>query len=141
MNIQDQGSDAWNFGGTWEFENNIIIDTHNLPYQSPYWKEPETAGGNLWFNAGGGTPAEAPSWSTSNLNNVDPQMNNLGENRYTIGETSPANNSGVVTTLSISHDLAGVPRGGVGEISIGAYEYSGAAKAPPSATQLIIINE
>ena len=140
LHIQGQGSDTWNFGGTWEFENNIIVDTHDLPYHSPYRKKPETAGGNLWFNGGDGAPATVPPWNTSNFNNIDPQMNSLGENRYTIGETSPANNSGVASTLSISHDLAGVPRGGEGEISIGAYEYSGLAKAPPSATQLIIID-
>ena len=140
LHIQGQDTPLWRFGGTWEFANNIIVDIHNLPYQSPHWKKPEITGGNLWFNDGNGTPAAVPSWSTSNLNNVDPQMNSLGENRYTIGETSPANNSGVASTLFISHDLAGVPRGGEGEISIGAYEYSGAAKAPPSATQLIIID-
>ncbi len=143
LHIQGQGSDTWNFGGTWEFENNIIVDTHNLPYHSPYRKAPETAGGNLWFNGGDDTPAAVPPWSAPelNFNNINPQMNSLAENPYTITETSPANNAGVVPTLPISYDLAGVPRGGAGEISIGAYEYSGAAKAPPSATQLMIIDE
>ncbi len=143
LHIQGQGSDTWNFGGTWEFENNIIVDTHNLPYHSPYRKEPETAEGNLWFNGGDDTPAAVPPWSAPelNFNNINPQMNSLAENPYTITETSPANNAGVVPTLPISYDLAGVPRGGAGEISIGAYEYSGAAKAPPSATQLMIIDE
>jgi hypothetical protein len=102
-----------------------------VTYQSPFWKEPDIAGGNLWFNDGDGALAAVPPWGRSNLNNIDPKMNNLSE-------ISPANNSGMATTLSISHNLAGVPRGGEGEISIGAYEYSGAAKAPPSATQLMI---
>ena len=106
LHIQGQGSDTWNFGGIWEFENNIIVDTHDLPCHSPYRKESEAAGGNLWFNGGDGTPATVPPWNASKFNNVDPQMNGLGENRYTIGETSPANNSGVASTLSISHDLA-----------------------------------
>jgi hypothetical protein len=66
-------------------------------------------------------------------------MNNPSENSYTIAETSPANNSGVVTSLSISHDLAGVPRGGAGEISIGVYEYH-SEKSPPSQTTLTIID-
>jgi len=136
LNIQDQGNPEWNFGGTWEFENNIIVDTNNLPYQSQYWKEPGEKDGNLWFNGGDNTPATAPSWSTSNLTNDNPQINNLGENSYTIGETSPAHNSGVITTLSITHDQVGIPRGGEGEISIGAFEYNGTAKAPPSAAEL-----
>ncbi|VAW48355.1 hypothetical protein MNBD_GAMMA03-1818 [hydrothermal vent metagenome] len=137
LHIQGQDSPNWIFGGTWEFKNNIIVDTNDLPYQSGVWKEPDIAGGNLWFNGGDGTPSAVPSWSTSNFSNVDPLMNNLG----VISKISPANNSGVASSLSISHDLAGVPRGGVGEISIGAYEYNGAAKAPPSATQLMIIDE
>jgi len=122
-----------------------IVNTHNLPYQSSLPKAPDgTAKGNLWFNNGDGTLPTVPSWSAPefNFNNINPQMNSLAENPYTITETSPANNAGVVVpTLPIPHDLAGVPRGGAGEISIGAYEYSGMAKAPPSATQLMIIDE
>ncbi len=69
------------------------------------------------------------------------RLKGTAENPYTITETSPANNAGVISTLPIPYDLAGVPRRGAEEIFIGAYEYSGAAKAPPSATQLMIIDE
>lgn len=92
--IQDHGSPAWNFGGTFEWHNNIVYDTHNVDYvHQQYFSLPQSSSNNLWYNGGDGYPATPPSFDSDALS-VDPLFQNIDDKNFLISEGSPAEGIG-----------------------------------------------
>ncbi len=119
IRVQATGSPAWIFGGTWEFINNIVVDTNDLPFEIPqYWDTPDMGHNNLWYSPFSQT---LPSWNMNSVS-TDPQFINpvIGGN-FALNQGSPASNSGANTTNIVKRDLVGFLRNS-GSISIGAYE-------------------
>lgn len=116
------GSGLWTFGGTWEFINNIIVDTNDLPFTpESSVKLPSISKNNLWYNGGDSTPSGHPSWDTS-VQSGDPGVDEFAVGSYTLKATSPATANGADTSSLVNYDLTGYPRP-PGAFSIGAFEY------------------
>lgn len=122
--IQDNGSASWNFGGTFEWVNNIVVDTNNLPYShSVYYKIPSVHGNNIWYNGGDGNPSAVPVWDAGALS-VNPLFVNPSANDFRLQSSSPAINAGASLVSSlVASDLSGVARPQGSAYDIGAYEY------------------
>ena len=132
LQVQDHGHTDWNFGGTWEFVNNIVVDTHDRPYESAsYWKAADVSGNNLWFNGGDGVPAAPPSWDASPLSS-DPKFVDSTALRFDLTETSEAKSGGRDLKPTVMLDMKGIPR--TASPSIGALQYHDQSlPAPPKA--------
>lgn len=134
INVQGTGSAAWIFGGTWEYTNNIVVDTNNLPYEYPtYWKAADVKGNNLWYNGGDGNPANPPSWDVAPLTS-NPLFVNQAIGNYRLQGGSPAKGTGTSTVGAGLKDLLGKNRP-MPNYSIGAFEAASVAPASPTAKQ------
>lgn len=134
INVQGTGAADWVFGGTWEFRNNIIVDTNNLPYEYPtFWKPADVKGNNLWYNGGDGNPASPPSWDTAPLTS-DPLFVNQPMGDYKLEGGSPAKGTGTSAVGAGLKDLLGKNRP-MPNYSIGAFEAASVAPAPPTGKQ------
>lgn len=92
--VQANGDSAWNFGGTFEWHNNIVYDTHDIDYvHTTYFALPQSSTNNLWYNGGDGYPANPPSYDSSALS-VDPLFQDISDNNFLISEGSPAEGMG-----------------------------------------------
>lgn len=134
LQVQGNGSADWNFGGTWEFVNNIVVDTNNLPYEYPtYWKPADIHSNNLWYNGGDGNPAMAPSWDTAPIT-LNPQFVNPNGGFFNLQKGSPAINAGTITRPTVLNDIIGTSRSLPGRnYDIGAFQYINTTTVAPSA--------
>ncbi len=122
IRVQATGSPAWVFGGTWEFINNIFVDTNNLPFEIPqYWGAPDVGHNNLWYSS---SAQALPSWNMNSISTNPQFVNPVIGGSFMIDENSPANNAGANTSAVVKRDITGTLRGATGSISIGAYEYT-----------------
>ncbi len=119
IRVQATGSPAWIFGGTWEFINNIVVDTNNLPFEIPgYWDIPDAGNNNLWYSPSAQT---LPSWNMNSVSTNPQFVNPIVGGNFALGETSPAVSAGANTSGVVSRDLFGNLRN-PSNMSIGAYE-------------------
>lgn len=112
------------FAGTWEWRNNIVVDTKNMPYlNSTYHKvAPSIASNNIWYNGGDGNPSSPPSWDNSPVT-ADPLFVAPSINDFRLTENSPAKDAGYDASNVLKRDIIGIPRVGQGTaFDIGAYE-------------------
>ncbi|MCC6502896.1 MAG: hypothetical protein IT362_07155 [Deltaproteobacteria bacterium] len=120
--VQDKGSAEWNFGGRWEWVNNIIVDTKNRPYEdATYWDAADVTGNNLYFNGGDSYPAAPPSWDSS-ASTANPMFIDVANKLFGLREGSPALGTGRSTTPVVVRDIRGMVRGQGRNYSIGAFE-------------------
>ena len=125
-----------NFGGTWEWRNNIVVDTDDNPYFNTDPPSPTAASNNLWYNGGDGNPASPPSWDTNPLTS-DPLFANPGVNDFHLQATSPCRDSGSAAVFSVCpRDLDGTLRPQGSGYDIGAYEFL--ADLPPDTIPPVI---
>jgi len=124
------------FGGTYEFVNNIIVDTTNSPYQASGVKAPTVSSGNIWYNGGDATPAAPPSWDPT-AKSSDPMFVDPVNGYFNPRELSPALSGGTDTTSVGIRDLRGIKRGLGKPVTIGAFEFL--ETIPPAAPQLLTI--
>lgn len=122
------------FAGTWEYKNNIVVDTNNLPFSCNNVKPLPAASNNIWYNGGDGNPASPPSWDTNSITS-DPLFVNPGSNDFRLKEGSPAIDAGYNATNVLTRDIIGVPRPQGDVFDIGAYEFDKGTVPdyPPSA--------
>jgi len=122
--IQDNGSATWNFGGTFEWINNIVVDTDNLPYShSVYYKTPSVSSNNIWYNGGDGNPSSVPAWDPT-ASSANPLFVNPSVGDFTLQSISSAINAGssLVSSL-VTRDYFGISRPQGSAYDIGAFEY------------------
>ncbi len=123
--VQDNGNPTWNYGGTYEFFNNIIVDTKNLPFTHPtYWKTPVGSGNNIWYDPEG--TLSPPVWEsspiTANPEFIDPENGNFKLNKDT---NSPGIDAGsAIVSLVVWQDIQGNTRPQGAGFDIGAFEYA-----------------
>jgi hypothetical protein len=143
---------GWPFAGSWEFRNNIIVDTMNEEeyFHSHYCcKGLAGASNNLWYNGGDGTPSSVPGWDSATQSG-NPQFLGAAGMNFRILQGSPAvdNGSGGVASV-VRADLDGNQRpmdgngSGTGEYDIGAYEYAGDVivdTTPPGEPQNLFVS-
>lgn len=118
IHIQGSGSAAWVFGGNFEWTNNIVVDTNNLPFEQAGSKAAMVHSNNLWYNGGDGNPASPPSWDAA-AKTSNPLFENTAAFDFRLQATSPARNNGIDTF--VRYDIKGLLRP-VGP-SIGAFEF------------------
>lgn len=123
------------FGGTWEFVNNIVINTNNVPYRSTNggfaFVNPALATNNIWYSPGGTQPS--PSWETNQIT-TNPLFINLTLSDLHLQSASPAIDTGSsLVSAIVTRDLNGNPRPQGSSWDIGAYEYI-SSYTPPSDT-------
>lgn len=107
-------------GGTWEYQNNIVVDDSDLPFALEPSAPPQAVGGNLWHGPAGG--AEPPAWDTGPLT-ADPLFLAPEVGGYALSAGSPAIDSGIDVGAVVSRGLAGTSRPQGDGYDIGAYEY------------------
>jgi plastocyanin len=122
--IRVRANDANAFGGTWEFKNNIIVDTRDIDYSNEsYMKAPTASSNNLWYNGGDGNPASPPSWDTSPLTSA-PSFVNPGAHDFRLQSDSPCKEKGTSTVSGVvTRDMDGIPRPQADKYDIGTYEF------------------
>ncbi|EKD27033.1 MAG: hypothetical protein ACD_79C00917G0001 [uncultured bacterium] len=116
---------SYNFSGTYEFINNIVVDTNNLSFvtkTNP--KLPRAATNNIWYNGGDNIPASTPDWSLNTITS-NPLFVNPSKNNFYLQQNSPAINSGSLSVVQVvTKDFIGVNRPYGQYFDIGAYEYT-----------------
>ncbi|MEW6109469.1 MAG: hypothetical protein AB1632_09935 [Nitrospirota bacterium] len=119
------------FKGTWEFKNNIIVDTNNVLYSvDSNMSTPAASDHNLWYNGGDGNPANPPAWDSSPIT-TNPLFENPGAGDFRLQSTSPARNSGTSTVSPIvTRDFYGGIRVVPYDIGAANYSYSTAPASP-----------
>lgn len=132
LDVQGSGDDH-RFGGTWEYVNNIVVDTNDRPYEYPtYGDTADVHTNNLWYNGGDSTPASPPSWDTSPVS-TDPLFTNAGAGDFSLQSSSPAKGTGANLSATVTHDLLGNPR--TLPFDMGAIAYV-TAGAPPTYSEV-----
>jgi hypothetical protein len=122
------------FGGTWEFINNIVVDTHDLQFTplGTYQKPPTTSHNNLWYNGGDSTPSSAPSWDTAPLT-LKPSFGNPTTD-FSLNTDSPARGKGSTDVGSIvTQDLLGMSWSGI--YDLGPIKYTSNPDPSPSTSE------
>ena len=117
-------SAQFSYLGTWEWVNNIVVDTKNIPF-SYYTDNHELTlvRNNIWYNGGDGNPASPPSWDTNPITS-NPLFVNPSLNNFALQSTSPAINAGSSLVSSIvNKDFFGLTRPQGAGYDIGAFEY------------------
>lgn len=125
------------FGGTYEFVDNIIVDTTNSPYLASGTKAPAASSGNIWYNGGDSTPAAPPSWN-STANTSDPMFVDPANGYFNPKASSPALTGGADTTAVAARDFRGIKRGLGKPVTIGAFEFI--ETLPPAPPKSLIVN-
>ena len=110
---------------TYEWKNNIIVDTEGKPWHfDSALKTPTVITTNIWRS----TTVTPPTFDTSPIT-ADPLFTNVATNDFTLQSTSPARDTGTSQASLFTRDLKGVLRGSTWDI--GAFEYAeGEAPAP-----------
>ena len=126
-------SGLYYYAGTWEFSNNIVVDTNNL---SLYVKTnpilPESAYNNLWYSL---ASSEPPTWDNNRIT-ADPLFKNTALFDFSIQPNSPAVNAGSSSVSGVvTRGFLGIPRPQGAGYDIGAFEYSDQSydATPPAA--------
>lgn len=115
--------------GTFDFKNNIIMDTKDKDFYVDQGVDPTYYSNNLWYNGGDGSPAGPPSWDTNPITS-DPLFINPSLNNFQLQSASPAINAGTSSVSSIiSKDFLGISRPQGSGYDIGAFEYDEGAVA------------
>lgn len=125
--VYDQGSSMWNFQGSFEWLNNIVVDTNDLPFSEPiYFKTPSVSTNNIWYDGGNGQPVSAPVWDTAwDDQMADPLFANAAGGDFSLNTDSPAVDSGTAQAAPVvSRSLLGIPRPQQGGYDIGAFEHT-----------------
>lgn len=92
--VQGSGSSMWVFGGTWDWFNNIVVDTNNLPYEKPnYSSVPMKKGNNIWYSGGDGNPSALPAWDINPISK-NPEFVNPENGDFRLTKDSPARDAG-----------------------------------------------
>lgn len=134
--VQGGAGTGWDFGGTWEMKNNIIVDTKDVPYVwTSNGKAADVSSNNLWYNGGDGNPAAPPSWDAGALTS-SPLFADPAKGYFNLQIGSPAMGTGTDTSPVVTRDFRGLPRGLGKSYSIGAFEYikSSLPSAPSALT-------
>ncbi len=119
--VQTGGSQDWAFGGTWEWINNIVIDTKNLPYEDPVYADiPDSYGNNVWYSIAGSTHP-VPTWNTDSIMS-DPLFADPEQGDFRLKSGSPCIDAGAELLSVAARDFHGKNRGD--SFDIGALEYS-----------------
>lgn len=89
--IQANGSDSWNFGGSFEWTKNIVVDTYGRNFVDPsYTATPTLSEKNGMYSTVG--IKNLPNWS--GINTSDPQFENVAGNNFLLKATSSLAGSG-----------------------------------------------
>jgi len=124
FNIPETGSNYSGFGGTYEFSNNIIVDTNNFAFEPSDYKTPTTMENNIWYSSfGQTTPAEDTDPITTN-----PLLVGGSPFDYKLQASSPAIGAGSNVSVLVVDDIAGTLRGV--PLDIGAFEYAEGEAVP-----------
>ena len=116
--------DRKKFAGTWEWINNIVVDTNNRPFVSPELKNkpPAAAHNNIWYNGGDRKPRQVPDWDRS-PQTTDPLFINTADFDFRLRHESPGVSSGSPAVGKIvERGLNGNPRGKAAGYDIGAFQ-------------------
>ena len=125
--IPSSGSNNVAFGGTYEFINNIIFDTKNLPFEGGSdLKTPTAMRDNIWYSSFG---RAAPTEDTNPIT-TNPSLVGGSPFDYRLSASSTnAIGAGYDVSALVTDDLRGMLRGV--PLDIGAFEYAeGEAPAP-----------
>ena len=115
--------DDFNFGGKYDWVNNLVIDGNNLPYYAAGIKLPDVSNNNLWYNGGDGNPANLPSWDTNPIIS-NPLFINPSSNNFALQSNSPAINAGSsLVSEIVNKDFLSLSRPQGSGYDIGAFEY------------------
>jgi hypothetical protein len=128
-------TESYNFGGfagTWEFINNIVVDTHGFPFftsENPH--TPTAHGNNIWYDSGNLLSDTIPDWDTPWADQqADPLLDDQINGAFCLQSGSPAIDSGSDAVSSVlDADLLGRSRPvdgdnfGSAEFDIGPCEY------------------
>ncbi|HBO16737.1 MAG: hypothetical protein UR69_C0001G0298 [Candidatus Moranbacteria bacterium GW2011_GWE2_35_2-] len=126
LKVHHQVGSEYSFGGTYEWKNNIVVDTKGYPFiLESSCQTPLSINNNLWFSVSN-TSLTLPSWDSIAVNQ-NPLFTSPFTNDFTLQSTSPAINAGT-TLASIPNDFLGVSRPQGISYDIGAFEYVSAAE-------------
>ena len=118
----------WQYPGTWNYENNIVIDTLGARYEPVITnKTPISSTHNVWYNGSDGIPASPPAWDSGYIT-ADPLLTDPTGGDFTLQSGSSAIGFGDVWAAS-EYDFYGVYRG-ADVFDAGALEYDSALSAP-----------
>jgi hypothetical protein len=108
-----------------EFKNNLVIPAPN----SGGYTDSEVFSGwgtgifenNFWYGKSSPTGPDISPVAGSGI--LDPGFVDVTNGDLHLSATSPARNTGIVTTIVVQSDIDGNPRNMGGSIDVGAYEY------------------
>jgi len=123
--LSDSNATFWHggqyrFGGTFEWVNNIVVNTKGIRYDIGSFKIPNVRGNNLWIDLTGNQ--SAPSWDTGAITS-DPRFVDPSNGYFNLKQDSPARATGANTGSVTTRDLRGIKRGASIPYSIGAFEF------------------
>jgi len=127
--IPSSGSNYITFGGTYEFVNNIVVDTKGFTFEPTDLKTPNVMQKNVWYSSTQSPPAEDTDPITTNPNLVG---GSPFDYRLSASSTN-AIGAGYDASALVTDDLRGMLRGV--PLDIGAFEYAeGEAVPTPTPT-------
>src|SRR3989339_1107318 len=88
--------------GSYEWKNNIVVDTHNYSFFGARIKTPSAASNNLWFSLGGNH--SLPDWENSAIV-LNPLFRSVAEDDFTLLSASLARDNGVDLSGIVDSDL------------------------------------
>ena len=126
------GTSVTAFGGTWEFQNNIVVDLLDLAFSATgdEWKSPTVMRKNIYYSADGRTPP------TDDTDPITTNPNLVGGSPFDYRLSASSTNAigaGYDVSALVVDDIRGMSRGT--PLDIGAFEYAegeGAAQATRS---------
>lgn len=121
--IYNSGADnEYDFQGTWQWINNIVVDTNDQPYIYSTWDwshKLTAANNNLWYNGGDSNPSAPPTWDTTPLTS-NPLF--ISSSDFSLQSASPCKDTGADLSSTFTIDFLGAIRGTSWDM--GAFEYA-----------------